>query len=81
MNINEKNLEKPTKAVLRLTVQIFKTGRNIKAIILFYSLEIFDKLTEKGLIFVGKLKKTKRKFQLKFCNTEIKSLVFPLTVL
>jgi len=39
--------------------QISKTSRNIKADILFYSLEVFDKLTEKGLIFVGTLKKQK----------------------
>jgi len=59
MNINEKNLEKPTKAVLRLAGQISKASRIMKANILFYSLEVFDKLTEKGLVFVGTLKKQK----------------------
>jgi len=52
-------LEKPTKAVLRLVGQISKTEMNVKVDILFYSLEVFDKLTEKGLIFVGTLKKEK----------------------
>jgi hypothetical protein len=52
-------LEKPTKAVLRLVGHISKTNMNIKADILIYSLEVFNKLTEKGLIFVGTLKKGK----------------------
>jgi hypothetical protein len=52
-------LEKPTKAVLRLVGQISKTNRNIKADILFFFVEVFGKLTEKGLIFVGTLKKQK----------------------
>jgi hypothetical protein len=77
----KKNLEQLTKAVLRLAGQISKPSRNIKANILFYSLEVFDKLTEKGLIFCRDIKETKGKFQPKFCNTEIKNLAFPLTVL
>jgi hypothetical protein len=74
-------LEKPTKAVWGLVGQISKTSRNIKADTLFYSLEVFDKLTGKGLLFVEKKKKTKGNFQLNSCNTEIKNLAFALKVL
>jgi hypothetical protein len=56
----EKNWGKKTQAVLRLVGTISETNRNVKADIWFSSLEVVYKLGEKGLIFVGPIKKYKR---------------------
>jgi hypothetical protein len=55
-----------TQAVLRLGDPISKTNRNITAEIWFSYLEVVDKLREKGLTFVGPIKKCKREIPLEF---------------
>jgi hypothetical protein len=61
----------PTRAVLRLVGHITKTNRNITKYILFSCLEVFDKLTEQGLTFVGAIKGNKRAEFLPHRNKEL----------
>jgi hypothetical protein len=56
----KKTHEKATQAVLRLVGPVSKTNRNIAADIWFSSLEVVNKLTEKGLTFVGAIKKIQK---------------------
>jgi len=55
---------------LRLVGHIAKTNRNTTTNILFSCLEVFDKLTEKGLTFVGTIKENKRSEFLPHRNKE-----------
>jgi len=59
-NSNETKSGTPTQDVLRLVGHIAKTNRNIKTDNLFSCLEVFQKLTEKGLTFVETIKGNKR---------------------
>lgn len=57
---NEKKLAIPTQSVLRLCQPVYNTNRNITADNWFSSIELVHKLKEKGLTYVGTLKKNKK---------------------
>lgn len=62
----EKRYSKPTQAVLRLSKPFFDSNRNVTADNWFSSIELVDILFDKGLTFVGTLKKNKREIPKEF---------------
>ncbi|KFM73858.1 PiggyBac transposable element-derived protein 4, partial [Stegodyphus mimosarum] len=63
---DEKQMKKPTQAVLRLVEPIKKTNRNITADNWFSSIELVKILKEKGLTFVGTLKRDRKEIPKEF---------------
>lgn len=78
----EKNFSKPTQSVIRLARPIQNTNRNITADNWFSSLELAEYLREKGLTYVGTLKKNKREIPPSFLphkNREVGSALYGFT--
>lgn len=82
----EKKFKIPTQAVLRLVRPIQNTNRNITADNWFSSVELVQELQNRGLTYVGTLKKIKLKFHqvfklIKIEKSKVASMVSTMTLL
>lgn len=78
----ERTFSIPTQAVLRLTRSIVKTNRNVTADNWFSSIELVNELRQRGLTFVGTLKKNKREVPSAFLpkkSRPVKSCLYGFT--
>jgi len=69
---NEKKLLKPTQSVIRLVKPIVNTNRNVTADNWFTSIELVNQLRNKGLTYLGTIKKNKRELPPEFKSTAMR---------
>lgn len=70
----DKALQKPTQAVLRLSQPISKTNRNITGDNWFSSIELVRELKKNGLTYVGTLRKNRREVPMEFLANRNRSV-------
>lgn len=70
----EKRYSKPTQAVLRLCKPFEKSNRNVTADNWFTSIELVNVLRERGLTYVGTLKKNKREIPREFLPAKARTV-------